>query len=107
MNKKQKLVRKKHRKTRDRLKGLKIISLTKVKKKPKVLTTPEVIKPNAQETTSQITPPEKEAVLKKAPEKEASTKKTPAKKTAAKKAPAKKAPVKKAPVKKAPVKKAN
>ena len=79
MNKKQKLVSKKHRKNKERMKELKKESLAKSSSK-------------------------KEQIVK-APAKKAPAKKTPAKKAPAKKAPAKKAPVKKAPTKKAQVKK--
>ena len=77
MYKKKKLAKKKHRKNQERLKALKVLSLSKAKPKKKIVSAPIEV------------------------EKKASVKKAPAKKVAVKKAPTKKAPAKKVAAKKA------
>ena len=74
MNKKQKLVAKKHRKNKDRIKELNKASLAK----------------SSANSEQSVKAPVKKAPVKKAPVKKAPVKKAPAKKAPAKKAPAKK-----------------
>ena len=95
MYKKKKLAKKKHRKNQERLKALKVVSLSKAKPKKKIFSAPvEVEKRLAV----------KEPVAKKVAEKKAPAKKAPVKKAVAKKAPAKK-PAAKKPTTKAKAKK--
>ena len=71
MNKKKKIVNKKHRKTKNRLKALKVASLAKIKKKP-------ILKPVKDKV-------EDSAAVKKIDNKKTTTKKTAKKKTTTKK----------------------
>ena len=86
MNKKKKIANKKHRKTRERLKQLKVISLSKMKKKvaPKKDVSDIAEKEVAAKTTT------KKTTTKKTAAKKTATKKTAAKKTATKKTATKK-----------------
>ena len=83
MNKKQQLVRKKHRRTKTRLKALRVLSLSKMKKKTKA-----------------IKPIEEQAAIKKTSIKKTAIKKTSIKKTAIKKTSIKKTTTKKTVTKK-------
>ena len=87
MNKKKKTVNKKHKKTKDRLKVLKDLSLKKLKKKP-INKEPTKVAIEVQENNDTIVPEQEKEKSKKVPTK----KKAPAKKKAPtkKKAPAKK-----------------
>ena len=97
MNKKKKLVNKKHRKNQSRLKGLTILSLKKIKPKKAVKVEKEI----------EATPPKavttKKKTVKKTTARKAVTKKTATKKVTAKKTTTKKTTTKKA-TKKADVK---
>ena len=86
MNKKQQQVRKKHRKTKVRLKGLRVLSLSKMKKTTK-----------SQKPIKDVV---EEKVVKKTTTKKTAAKKTAAKKTTAKKTAAKKTTAKKTKTKK-------
>ena len=81
MYKKKKLAKKKHRKNQERLKALKVVSLSKAKPKKKIVSAPvevekrvEVKKPAAKKLTK------KKAPVKKTPVKKAAVKKSAAKK---------------------------
>ena len=92
MNKKKKTANKKHRKTKARVKALRVASLLKANKK---ITKPE---PFADKTEEKVIP-------KKTAAKKTTAKKTTAKKTAAKKTTAKKTATKKTATKKTTAKK--
>ena len=79
MNKKKKLVNKKHRKTKLRLKSLKVSSLAKKKKVVKV-SKPPVDQTVEQPKTTTVVKPVKKTVAKKTTAKKTTTKKTTAKK---------------------------
>ena len=86
MNKKKKIANKKHRKTRQRLKQIKVVSLSKMKKKvaPKKDVSDAAVVETETKTTTKKTATKKTATKKTATKKTA-TKKTATKKTAAKK----------------------
>ena len=79
MNKKKKIANKKHRKTRQRLKQIKVVSLSKMKKK--VAPKKDVSDAAVVETETKT----KKTATKKTATKKTATKKTATKKTAAKK----------------------
>ena len=81
MYKKKKLAKKKHRKNQERLKALKVVSLSKAKPKKKIVSVPVEV----EKTVAVKKPVARKVAAKKAPVKKAPVKKTAAKKPAAKK----------------------
>ena len=90
MYKKKKLAKKKHRKNQERLKALKVVSLSKAKPKKKIVSAPVKVEKSVAV---------KEPVVKIVAEKKAPAKKAPVKKVVAKK-PAAKKPISKVKAKK-------
>ena len=88
MNKKKKIANKKHRKSKARLKALKVSSLAKIKRKP----APKPVEKKVE--TAAVDVAEK-SITKKTTAKKTTAKKTAAKKTTAKKTAAKKTAAKK------------